>query len=368
MRKHYLDNIRWITIILVLIYHVFFYYNNIGIAPMFDGLVEYTGQKSIAGIFQYLVYPWFMLLLFVVSGVSARITLTKRDTKTFYKSRVDKLLVPSTLGILGFGWVGGYIIWLHSASVNFPENTPKFVAAIVAITSGIGALWFCHVLFLGVLLLILVRWILRKAGKDDETVCNWFAKKANSTAGFICMLVIMYFITWGSAHVLNMPVITTYRLGYYIVAFFMGFYIFSSDAFIEKCKSVVIPMGILSLAAFLFYLFKNYGTYYAEQTVMCQWDFNLFAFCMVVFVFGITAKYLDKTNTFMTFMSKKSFGIYVFHIPVMLVTNYFLTDSQLPLTVIYFIEFVVALPVSLALNEIISRIPILRYWILGIRK
>ena len=30
MRKHYLDNIRFLTIFFVVIFHVYFYYNNIG--------------------------------------------------------------------------------------------------------------------------------------------------------------------------------------------------------------------------------------------------------------------------------------------------------------------------------------------------
>ena len=31
MRKHYLDNIRWITVVIVVIYHVFYMYNAEGI-------------------------------------------------------------------------------------------------------------------------------------------------------------------------------------------------------------------------------------------------------------------------------------------------------------------------------------------------
>ncbi|WP_192846120.1 hypothetical protein [Anaerostipes sp. 494a] len=31
MRKLYLDNIRWITILLVVIFHSFYYYNNIDV-------------------------------------------------------------------------------------------------------------------------------------------------------------------------------------------------------------------------------------------------------------------------------------------------------------------------------------------------
>lgn len=57
MRKHYLDNIRFLTIFFVVIFHVYFYYNNIGTEAMFAGLKPYEGAVTFAGIYQYFVYP-----------------------------------------------------------------------------------------------------------------------------------------------------------------------------------------------------------------------------------------------------------------------------------------------------------------------
>ena len=45
-RKEWLDNIRWMTIIIVVIYHVFYYYNNIGIEPMFEGLAPNPAEEG----------------------------------------------------------------------------------------------------------------------------------------------------------------------------------------------------------------------------------------------------------------------------------------------------------------------------------
>ena len=59
MRKTYIDNIRWITVVLVVIYHVIY---------MFNGVTEFGvlgpfGENQPQDVFQYAVYPWFMLLL-----------------------------------------------------------------------------------------------------------------------------------------------------------------------------------------------------------------------------------------------------------------------------------------------------------------
>ena len=66
-RKLYLDNIRWMTVVLVVIYHVVYMFN--GVQP-FSVIFPFR-EDQLQDCFQYLVYPWFMALLFVVSGMSA---------------------------------------------------------------------------------------------------------------------------------------------------------------------------------------------------------------------------------------------------------------------------------------------------------
>ena len=79
MRKTYLDNIRWITVFIVFVFHVIYMFNGI----VTSGVLGPFSEVQYQDIFQYIVYPWFMLLLFVVSGMSARYSLEKRTAKEF---------------------------------------------------------------------------------------------------------------------------------------------------------------------------------------------------------------------------------------------------------------------------------------------
>jgi len=83
MRKYYLDNIRWATVLLVLIYHVCYLFNNVG------DLGGIGSGRSIPAFntLLYFVYPWFMALLFVIAGISARYSLEKRSYKQFVSER-----------------------------------------------------------------------------------------------------------------------------------------------------------------------------------------------------------------------------------------------------------------------------------------
>ena len=73
MRKYYLDNIRWITVVIVVLYHVFYMYNAEGVLGGIGQITNLSVQPY--DIFQYLVYPWFMPVLFIVAGISISIRI-----------------------------------------------------------------------------------------------------------------------------------------------------------------------------------------------------------------------------------------------------------------------------------------------------
>ena len=83
MRKHYLDNIRWATVLLVVLYHAIFMYNHVVTVGVVGPVTDCRWQDAL----QYLLYPWFMVVLFLVSGASARYALDSRSGKAFFAER-----------------------------------------------------------------------------------------------------------------------------------------------------------------------------------------------------------------------------------------------------------------------------------------
>lgn len=70
MRKPFLDNLRYLTVLLVIFYHVFYMFNSLGIIRN----VTTMGIPQL-DVVMYVLYPWFMVLLFLISGISARYSL-----------------------------------------------------------------------------------------------------------------------------------------------------------------------------------------------------------------------------------------------------------------------------------------------------
>jgi peptidoglycan/LPS O-acetylase OafA/YrhL len=52
MRKHWIDNLRWVTVLLVLLYHVVYFYNNKGVFGGIGGFGEYPDVPCDDGLVQ----------------------------------------------------------------------------------------------------------------------------------------------------------------------------------------------------------------------------------------------------------------------------------------------------------------------------
>ncbi len=351
MRRTYIDNIRWATVMLVLIYHVCYMFNGVGVLggipnakniPAFDALV-------------YVVYPWFMVLLFVISGMSARYSLQKRNVKQFLKERAVKLLVPSTLGLFAIHWITGYLNIKMGGGL---EYIPPALVYPISAVSGTGPLWFIQMLFIFSCILV----ILKKIDKNDRA---WqFCKKAN-----LPIILLLFAVIFGAAQILNMPVFTTYRFGIYFTAFLIGYYIFSHEEVQEKIESVCVPVLCLAVIGAVCYTVYYFGSDYTSSECLQSIITNLYLWIVVLAVIGCAKRYCNRETAFIRYMAKSSFGFYILHYPILIVTCYLLHYRfNFPAICNYVTALATELIITFALYEALKRVPILRYLILGIKK
>lgn len=94
-RKHYIDNLRNITILLLFPVHTFMVWNDFG-----SRFYIWMGENRLLSTMIVLVNPWFMPILFVLAGISVRFALQKRTVSEFIRQRVRKLMIPFVFGLL----------------------------------------------------------------------------------------------------------------------------------------------------------------------------------------------------------------------------------------------------------------------------
>ena len=352
MRKYYLDNVRWFTVVIVVLYHVLYMYNGEGILGVVGKITDLDVQYY--DVFQYIVYPWIMVLLFMVSGISSRLYLEHHSHKEFIAGRTRKLLVPSTIGIFVFHFIQGY---LNISISGVTDQMPLFLEIIVCLACGISILWYIQVLWVFSLVLVLIR----KIEKDRlYKLCG----KAGLPA-----LIVLALVAFGAAQILNTPVIVLYRFGLYGCVFLIGYFVLSHDEVVEVLKKwfplFLLAAVILGTAFCINYFGQNYAAEPINRTII----FVAYGYFASLSIIGGTAKYGDASNSFTQWMTKRSFGLYVFHyLCISVVAVYIARPGLVPPLVSYLLSLIAGFGGAYLLNAIISRIPFFRWAVLGIKK
>lgn len=353
MRKSYIDNLRWVTVVLVVFYHVFYMYNAEGILGTLGKITDLEVQYF--DLYQYIVYPWFMALLFIVSGISARYYIERHTGKEFIKSRTVKLLVPSTIGLFVFQFIQGYI------NVSFSEagyiEAPGFVKYIIYCLSGIGVLWYIQMLWLFSLVIVLIKKI------DKDRFWNICRK---TPFGVLILIAVLF---WGAGQLLNTPVIVSYRFGLYFLAYLLGYFVFSHDEVIEVTKRYFPLFAVIAVGLGTAFCIVYFGQNYADDPVYRSPLFLLYGWFGCVAMVGGFAKFFDFTNKFTKWMGSHSWGLYIFHyLGVSMVALYLAKPGLVPAWGCYLLSTIAGFGLSYILYFVISKIPFFRWAVLGISK
>ena len=348
MRRRYIDNIRWTTVVLVVFYHVIFLYSAIepelGLGPFRP--VQYQDA------FPYIVYPWFMALLFVVSGISSRLYLESHTGKEYLGSRTRKLLVPSTLGLFVFQWIQGYVSMGISGGVF--DGLPFFVRYLILVASGTGVLWFIQLCWVYSAALLLVR----KAEKDRlYSLCGKFPTWA---------LVLLVFPLWGASKILNAPMVIVYRVGFYGFCFFLGYFVFAHKELVDRLAKAWLPLSAAAVCLCVLFLVTFWGKPYAHHQVLDTFLCNAYAWSAILAVFAMAKRFWDRESPFGAWMRSWSWGLYVFHYLGISACGYWLDTLGVHTPWVCYPAVTAAGFVgAYVLYQIISRIPVLRWCVLG---
>ena len=365
-RKHWIDNLRWVTVLLVLFYHVFYFYNNKGVFGGVGGFGEYPQYKQYQDVVMYILYPWFMPLLFLLAGISARYALQKQSAIEWFKTRTRKLLVPGTIGLFVFHWMVGYFNTVVASRQGVFDGVPAIAKYFMMAISGTGPLWFIQVLWLLCLVLLLVRAIDRK-----DKFWNWCGK-ANLVV--IILLGVLFWV--GEQTLIKNPrpesldgLLNLYKPLFYLVPFLLGYFVFSHDEVQEKLEKAWIPLLACAVVAGAVLIITTFGQdntspQYLGSPLNC-----LYGWLMCLAMMGWFKARFNRTGAFAGYMTRSSYGIYIVHYLVIASLGYMMKYyTSLAPWMMYVILFLAVMVLSPVIYEIIRRIPFVRWCVLGIKK
>ena len=359
MRRHWVDNLRWVTVLLVLLYHVIYFYNGKGV---FGGIGGFGGPQY-QDVVMYILYPWFMPLLFILAGISARYSLERRTPREFFRNRTRKLLVPGTIGLFVFHWMVGYFNTVVAAREGVFDGLPAVGRYLVMVFSGIGPLWFVQVLWLLCLVLLAVRALDRK-----DRFRTWCGK-----AGIV-WIILLGVLFWAGEHTLIQHpregtmdgLFNLYKPLFYLIPFLMGYFVFSHDAVQERLAKAWIPLMACAAASGIALVVTTFGQdnttpQYLGSPLNC-----LYGWLMCLAMMGWFKARFDRTGPVAAYLTRSSYGIYITHYLVVASLGYMMkTYTALPPVAMYLILAAAVFVLSPALYELLRRIPVVRWCVFG---
>ena len=379
-RKHWIDNLRWATVLLVLFYHVIYFYNAKGVFGGVGGFYETQPWDAVMSV----LYPWFMMLLFLVAGISSRYALEKTSHKQFIKSRTSKLLVPATIGLFVFQWMTGYFNTQVAALAQgadpfagipdtMPNGIQSFIKYFAYSLSGIGPLWFVQDLWLFSLLLVLIRVV--EKDKLYNSLEKLFQKESIGLT--IALVVAGYFLIWAGAQCsISHPnpesadgLWNLYRPLDYFVPFLLGYYVYSRESVQEMLVKGKTFYLVAAIGLGAYFAVTMYGKNDTDPIVLKSPICNLYAWAAILAMLSCFKAWANKTNPFATYMTKSSYGIYVVHYLVIASLGYMMkVHTTLAPWLQYVILFLAVMLLSPVIYEVLKRIPFVRWCVLGERK
>ena len=365
-RKHWIDNLRWVTVLLVLFYHVIYFYNNKGVFGGIGGFGEYPECPQYQDIVMYILYPWFMPLLFILAGISSRYALAKQSAKEWFKARNRKLLVPGTIGLFVFHWMVGYFNTVVASRQGVFDGVPAIAKYFIMAFSGTGPLWFIQVLWLLCLVLLLVRAI------DNQDKFYNLCGKANYV-----VIILLGVLFWaGEQTLIKHPrpqsldgLLNLYKPLFYLVPFLLGYFVFAHDEVQDQLEKAWIPLMACAVVAGTVLIVTTFGQdnttpKYLGSPLNC-----LYGWLMCLAMMGWFKAKFDRTGTFAGYMTRSSYGLYIVHYLIIASLGYMMkTYTSLVPWMMYAILFVTVMTLSPLLYEMIRRIPFVRWCVFGEKK
>lgn len=333
-RVHYIDNLRWITISLLVIYHACMAYNTWGE----KNYIFFKDLKPFAFIV-VLISPWFMPLMFLLAGVSASYSLSKRGCGKFIGERFKRLGIPLLIGLIINTPILSYIADLthNHYQGNFIQHYVIFYSRFTDLSGydggfALGHLWFLLALILISLIACLVIRLLPR----------------NKTVMLITGIVLA--IAGAAAFdykPLGKPLIT------YLCAFLLGYYFFSKKDFVKKLTSFkwefVAVFVVATIANAVLFIFAG-GPKLINN--ICNYS-SLISGLPALICIG--HDYLDFTGKLPERFSKISYRFYIVHFPVVVLSQYFLSLTGMSIILNFFLTLVISYVVTYFVSMLLSK-------------
>lgn len=362
-RTGYIDNIRSLMIIFVIMMHAAVTYSGLGMWYYNEGGQLDFFSLAFFAFFQTHLQAFFMSLLFLIAGYFAAKSLQRKGSAQFIRGRFIRLGIPTLFYILFIHVLNLKMIHPDLDVVGLYKNGIKSLS----ILSWTGPMWFAGALLVFSILCGFVKWTTRTL-PSMNVVISW-----KSLLGLILIttslaFMLRLFFPIGSS-VLN------FQFGFfaaYIVFFILGIVSFREPFFeamdIQISKRLVLLSFLAGVPLWLSIL-ALVGPGEGINLISGGWRWPAMAYAFwesffcVTLSFGLLGFFRHKFNhqgRIKKFLSGNAFGAYVFHPPILIGISLVFKTFVFHPVLKFLMVSLMAVPASFVIPAMIRKIPFLK--------
>lgn len=336
-RISYIDNLRWITVSLLIVYHAAIAYNTWGEA----NYIFFEESKPAASLVTF-ISPWFMPLMFLLAGVSSRYSLKKRSMAAFQKERLIRLGIPLLFGILVISPVLSFIadVTHNGYGGSYLEHYGVFFTRFTDLTGYDGGFTLGHFWFLAVLIIV------------SMVSCGVIKILGEGFGSSKKILILGAVLSVGAAASLDVRLFGKQILTYLFV-YLLGYYFFADASFagrLSRYKGILTVLFLIFSAAdtVLFVYTDGFET----LNKICWYAASVTA---IPALFGLGHDLLDRSSRVTEFNSRVSYIFYIIHFPAVILCQYLLDRAGIGHTANFLLTLLIAYPLTCGLCFVIDK-------------
>jgi|NGEPerStandDraft_6_1074524.scaffolds.fasta_scaffold06176_3 peptidoglycan/LPS O-acetylase OafA/YrhL len=365
-RLYFIDNLRWLMIIFVVLMHVNVTYGMIGGWYYIEKTKLDLFQTIYFGMYGSFTQAYFMGLLFFIAGYFVPSSFDRKGFKMFTKERCIRLGIPTIT----------YMLLIHPLTItilnhyqnwnlNIPVEYVKYIRTFSFIGSS-GPLWFAFALLIFSILYATIR----KLGSHNTQPALYTAT-TKQIFGVALLISVFTFVTRIvfpiGTNILNMQLCFFPQ---YIVLFVLGIVFFRRNLL----QTIPYRLGInwfkytLFIGVPFWFLIMIFGKDPANSiqpfTGHFTWQSAAYSFwesfSCVGICLGLIVMFREKFNRmgrWSKFLSDNAFGVYVFHTPILVFISMLFKDISMYPFFKYLIVALITLPLCFLISHFIRKIP-----------
>jgi len=368
-RKIYLDNLRMILAVLVIIGHVAVTYSPIGY--WYYNEASNTFSSYFLAFVVALLQTFIIGLFFMLSSYFIPASYMKKGSIEYFLERIKRLGIPLLVYVFVINPAILYLLYFFEGKQTTGFFSFYYNNILRAARFDTGPLWFIQLLLIFTLFYLIIREISKRTGLKG-TKPHDFPSYIKITVFIVIMAVVTFMVrAWFPIG----RVVGTLQLSFipqYVILFIIGLYAYHNNWFIKISHKTAMVWSITGLVSILLWPLIIYaggafstditfiaGSFYWQSLVYSIWE-SVVCVGLIIGIIYLFKNKFDHQNIFFKKLSRSAYAVFIIHPIVIIPLSFLLRDIGIDPILKFFIVTIIAVPTCFFLALLLRKIRLIR--------